>query len=157
MLPYKYMSSHKQAQSNFIIVRIYIPTLWRCREKNATASRWHCVPILLCDVGVSRGGVSSAVLFPGCSLRSMIITMSFFGSFLHPYSYTGKLKVCWCLLLPNKYDNEYSLLLQMHNFIHLSIYFHLNIVWSRLEGHLCAQVCAADGMNIYTLGMNMVI
>lgn len=33
ILPYKYMSSHKQAQGNFIIVRIYIPTVWSCREK----------------------------------------------------------------------------------------------------------------------------
>lgn len=31
------------------------------------------------------------------------------------------------------------------------------MVSSRLEGHLCAQVCAVDSMNIYILNMNMVI
>lgn len=31
------------------------------------------------------------------------------------------------------------------------------MVSSRLEGHLCAQVCAVNSMNIYILNMNMVI
>lgn len=113
MLPYKYMRSHKQAQGNFIIVRIdSIFLQFEAAEKNCDSQQMALFPYssLWCGSApvVVWACMSSAVLLPGFSLDQWILLCPCSGLSYSPISYTGTLRVCWCLLLsrmPNKSQN----------------------------------------------------
>lgn len=112
----------------------------------ASASRWHCFPTLLWDAEGGCGGVSAQEFCSAVTrvlLRSMIIPVSLFRSFLNPYFLYGNTK---STLMPAfvtqakqklEHNHEYSLLLQMHNFIGISARLWFHPGWRVTSVHRC--------------------
>lgn len=106
------------------------------------ARRWHCFPTLLFVLGVSQWFCSAATRV---LLRSMIITVSLFRSFLPPSFPYRDTKSAWASAFvmhatqKPKYDIEYSLLRQTHHFIRISSWIWYHPGWR--GSPLCTGVC----------------
>lgn len=151
MLPCKYMN-----YSNFTIDGYRYRPLEDAEEYWQPADGTVSPLFFMIWEWASCGAFCSAVT--RALLRSMIISVSLFRSFLPPFFPYRDTK-SGCLLLsctPDKSQKTENIhfCYKCNHFIRVSTW-----IWSHpgRRGHLCAQVCAADSMNIYVLDMNMVI